>query len=1466
MPGFRPFTKYFRPLALTLCLLSVAVMPQPAVFAASAAQPVQPAAVSSATAKALADLDLPLPNVIVTTTALANDPSDGACDLWEALQAVFQANYGLPPTYHECLAKPDAMNIIGFGLNAMGGVITIPPSGDLSQLPMVHGNTVIVGPIAIQGSPNADTHILRTAPDAKLTVAAVSLKNTHTAGAGPAIYDSNYATINVVASFLTNNDADSDGGAIYSNGDLNLIGTSFIGNHTNAGAGRGGAVYMTGSGSFKSEGSTFTGNKANAGGAIYLEKASGDAAVNDSIFTGNMVSSDTSGLGGGALYNFSGKVEVQRSAFNANIALQGKGGALVNNSDATAVISNSLFDGSMVGDSGVAVDGGAVENRGDLTVGRSTFVSNSASGNGGAIDTGDGGKVTVFNATLTSNSASQAGGAIQITGAATAAIYNTTLSGNSAGTKASAINALGATQIGNTIIDHGASAASCDHTGITSRGHNLDLDGSCTTAPGDLVGMDPKLGGLTFNGGALPVLTTQKPAYDSPAADHGDPLICADQNTVNSEDETGTKRPKDANNTGTMACDIGAIELPPLVAAFNAMPLPPGPLNFGSVQTGQTQQYPLTVTNSGTYPLTLSGPNLTDGSHFSLATSFPVKIDAGSQATLTLICTSPAAPGPVLSDFSFTSNDPDKPNITYNLLCNGTAAPKPGFTSVPAFPAPIEFGNVIVGLSAAQTLTVTNIGKVNLDISSAVYTGSNGIGLTFTPTVTVAPGAFQTIPLTCTPTAVGLLTGQVTLTTNDPAQPNPTFKVNCGAIPPPSAYLSNTLNLTTNEIQGLTEPMAVAFSADSQNAYITSNYSNSIGQLTVLKRITQSDGTEAFAFVNHLTGGSTHNARSVAVSPNDKYVILAGTDNNELLFYQRNSSTGSLSYLGIAQNSQNGVTGLLAPREIAFSPDSRYAYIVCSNSNDIVIFKQDDHASLKFTFLGTVTSTYNNYPLTNPNSIAISPDGKNAYVTTANAGTSGILAVYRRDAISGALLPTQTRIQGDVLDCSTCLPLNGLQSVFKVVVSPDGGNVYVTASLYGNLSTYIRDPATGEVHWPFTFVNGQGGFSQLTDARGVAVSPDGRHVYALGAMDNSMIDFGRDLATHFILPIYLYQKIGTGAPKLGGSMNVAASNDGKFVMVTANSDNAVAVFQVANPKPALFVLEPASVTGNANDVKIVVKGAGFVSGAKVKFDGAILDTFFVNSGELDAIVKASQLAGAQTTHNVNVNNPVPGGGDSFNALPFVVIPAATAQESDVVSSTPIPSVDHLTPGGVKAGSAGLIVDVYGTNFQSDASVFINTVNQTTTFVDSTHLQTTLSATQVAQAGTVSVMVRNGTNSYSNKVGLTVSPPGQNPVPSLVALNPSQTFSRGASSPSVTVTVIGSNFVDGSIVQWNGNDRQTTFIDSTHLAVTLTGSDFLWPPSSNGITVRTPAPGGGTSNVLTFQVQTTSYLYLPTLKR
>ena len=95
------------------------------------------------------------------------------------------------------------------------------------------------------------------------------------------------------------------------------------------------------------------------------------------------------------------------------------------------------------------------------------------------------------------------------------------------------------------------------------------------------------------------------------------------------------------------------------------------------------------------------------------------------------------------------------------------------------------------------------------------------------------------------------------------------------------------------------------------------------------------------------------------------------------------------------------------------------------------------------------------------------------------------------------------------------------------------------------------------------------------------------------------------------------------------------------------------------------------------------------------------------------------------------------------------------------------------------------------------------------------------------------------------------PPGI-PVPSLTSLSPS---SAGIGAQSFTLTVNGSNFVNGAEVRWNGAARATTFVAGSQLRATIPASDIAATGTAS-VTVVNPSPGGDTSNALAFTTKPT----------
>jgi hypothetical protein len=89
----------------------------------------------------------------------------------------------------------------------------------------------------------------------------------------------------------------------------------------------------------------------------------------------------------------------------------------------------------------------------------------------------------------------------------------------------------------------------------------------------------------------------------------------------------------------------------------------------------------------------------------------------------------------------------------------------------------------------------------------------------------------------------------------------------------------------------------------------------------------------------------------------------------------------------------------------------------------------------------------------------------------------------------------------------------------------------------------------------------------------------------------------------------------------------------------------------------------------------------------------------------------------------------------------------------------------------------------------------------------------------------------------------------NSVPVITGINPLSVVEQ---SGSFTLTVTGNGFVPSSVVQWNGSTFPTTFINPGQLQATVYGG-FVAEENSAAITIVTPSPGGGTSNVQTFTI-------------
>ena len=181
-------------------------------------------------------------------------------------------------------------------------------------------------------------------------------------------------------------------------------------------------------------------------------------------------------------------------------------------------------------------------------------------------------------------------------------------------------------------------------------------------------------------------------------------------------------------------------------------------------------------------------------------------------------------------------------------------------------------------------------------------------------------------------------------------------------------------------------------------------------------------------------------------------------------------------------------------------------------------------------------------------------------------------------------------------------------------------------------------------------------------------------------------------------------------------------------------------FGVTYPVPTISTLSPdSSFTGSA--FTLTVNRTGFGNGSKVRWNGQDRPTTLVSTTRLTAAIPASDVVDP-TAATVSVFNPTPGGGTS-NTITFRVVEAA-------------PVITGIAPGVIAAGAGATTVTISGTNFRTGATAQWNGANRSATFVSSTSMTISLTASDVASTGVGTITVTNpGASGKSNGLSVAV---------------------------------------------------------------------------------------------------------------
>ena len=240
-------------------------------------------------------------------------------------------------------------------------------------------------------------------------------------------------------------------------------------------------------------------------------------------------------------------------------------------------------------------------------------------------------------------------------------------------------------------------------------------------------------------------------------------------------------------------------------------------------------------------------------------------------------------------------------------------------------------------------------------------------------------------------------------------------------------------------------------------------------------------------------------------------------------------------------------------------------------------------------------------------------------------------------------------------------------------------------------------------------------------------------------------------------------------------------------------------------------------------------------------------------GDADFSVSASASSGLAVSFAASGNCTITGSTVHLTSAGSCTITASQAGDSNYNAATdvprsfsvinPTPTISNLSPSSGTVGT-GFLLTITGTDFVSGATIHFGGNDHPATLNDATHVSANIPGSELPSAGSIAVTVSNPGSSNSGSLTFSVS----NPTPTISSLSPSSI----TAGTGFLLTITGTDFVSGATIHFGGNDHAANLDDATHVSATIAGSEL---PTDGPITVTVtnPAPGGGTSNGLTFTV-------------
>jgi uncharacterized repeat protein (TIGR01451 family) len=424
--------------------------------------------------------------------------------------------------------------------------------------------------------------------------------------------------------------------------------------------------------------------------------------------------------------------------------------------------------------------------------------------------------------------------------------------------------------------------------------------------------------------------------------------------------------------------------------------------------------------------------------------------------------------------------------------------------------------------------------------------------------------ATATVSLTVQPLVAGdlIMTNSFTLNEFDPDNFKEDGTLNVIEVPtrinyPSTLFFIEAIQNGVGGTLGLENVSALTLSPDGEYLYAAGFGDNA---LVVFRRNTstgQLKFTQAlFDDTNDMDG--LYRISDVSLSPDGAYVYTASLGESAVAVFQRDESTGTLTFVEVLQNGVNELEGLGSP--LAILTTTQQVYVAANSDDAIVIFNRNENTG-KLTFNQTVQFSDEAQTLDGIDALTLSDDGLFLFATSANADR---LSMFSRDPNNGTLnlVQTLTNNIGDI---------QGLDKATNVVASPDGQHVYTTGADSHAVTVFSRDPDTGSLTLREIHYDNENGIEGIAGAADLAISPDGRYVYVVGSQDHALVAFRRDPETGQLTFVDILRDGIDDINGLGQGQAIALSPNGAHLYVAGFGDSAIGVFTITTTELSVVI-------------------------------------------------------------------------------------------------------------------------------------------------------------------------------------------------------------------------------------------------------------------------------------------------------